>query len=99
MQSPLSDNVETTAEGRSRSNVPSLFLFQARIGVLCQSCVALLTHPRLLAHLLDVSIQTDHICILAQGYIIKKRVMPFERTSRIGLSSKLVPGQQQNEEY
>ncbi|XP_078374534.1 nucleoporin NUP188-like isoform X2 [Oculina patagonica] len=32
-----------------------LILLQARIGVLCQSCVALLTHPRLLAHLLDLS--------------------------------------------
>ncbi|KAJ7394471.1 hypothetical protein OS493_000282 [Desmophyllum pertusum] len=32
-----------------------LILLQARIGVLCQSCVALLTHPRLLAHLLELS--------------------------------------------
>lgn len=32
-----------------------LTLLLARIGALCQSCVALLTHPRLLAHLLDVS--------------------------------------------
>ena len=30
------------------------FALQTRIGVLCQSCVALLTHPRLLAHLLEV---------------------------------------------
>ena len=52
--------METTAEARSRLNVLSFFLFQARIGVLCQSCVALLTHPRLLAHLLDVSVQIDH---------------------------------------
>lgn len=32
-----------------------LILLQGRIGVLCQSCIALLTHPRLLAHLLEVS--------------------------------------------
>jgi len=32
-----------------------LILLQTRIGVLCQSCVALLTHPRLLAHLLELS--------------------------------------------
>ncbi|XP_068699835.1 nucleoporin NUP188-like isoform X3 [Montipora foliosa] len=32
-----------------------LNLLQTRIGVLCQSCVALLTHPRLLAHLLEMS--------------------------------------------
>ncbi|CAH3134960.1 unnamed protein product [Pocillopora meandrina] len=32
-----------------------LILLQSRIGVLCQSCIALLTHPRLLAHLLEVS--------------------------------------------
>jgi hypothetical protein len=28
---------------------------QARVGVLCQTCIALLTHPRLLAHLLEVN--------------------------------------------
>lgn len=32
-----------------------LILLQTRLGVLCQSCVALLTHPRLLAHLLECS--------------------------------------------
>jgi len=32
-----------------------LNILQTRIGVLCQSCVALMTHPRLLAHLLELS--------------------------------------------
>ncbi|KAK3743945.1 hypothetical protein QZH41_020284 [Actinostola sp. cb2023] len=32
-----------------------LELLQVRIGVLCQSCIAMLTHPRLLAHLLEMS--------------------------------------------